>query len=189
MSKESLAKNYAKEAANNFIEKALETAYLIGFEAGVESVKIPPMIVIEDGVEYVDLGLPSGTLWSSELHFVDESQMVSYPEAQKYNIPNRNQLMEFIDNTQMMPGKTNDNIGWPCIDFIGPNGNKVKYIKTGYHERKDRRNVYFWFSNDELPKNNQALSCNAYYDKTGCKRQYYMFTGYHLPLALVKTRK
>lgn len=188
MSKESLAKNYAKEIADSLIESALETAYLEGFKAGVESVKNPPVIVVEDGVEYVDLGLPSGTLWATELQFREYNSMQSYTEARKYNIPTEEQLSEFTKNTIMLKSfKYQGNRLYDSLEFIGPNGNKVNYLTFGYKEKSSEKTLRIWSKGDENPKNNLALSLRACIEgNNSFKVKVFMFTGYHFPLALVK---
>ena len=63
MTKEELAQQYAEEKAAEMAE-LLKAAYLKGYEQG--ELKVACSISIE-GVEYFDLGLPSGTLWSKPL--------------------------------------------------------------------------------------------------------------------------
>lgn len=96
MSKESKAKEYAQSVAGSIIEKALEAAYLEGFNAGVESVENPVTTIVEDGVTYFDLGLPSGTMWSEYLWPSGEDSIRrSYFEALEYNIPNKEQVEHY----------------------------------------------------------------------------------------------
>lgn len=188
MSKESLAKDYAKEVADCLIENALEAAYLKGFEDGVESVKNPPVIVVEDDVEYVDLGLPSGTLWATELQFNKLSTMLSYTEARKYNIPTEEQLSEFIKNTMMLKSSIfQGNRLLDSIEFIGPNGNKVNYLICGSKEESNEKTLRIWSKGNEILEKNLALSFRACIDGNDFfKVKVHMFTGYHFPLALVK---
>ena len=63
------AKQYADGKALSAINAAIEEAYAEGYKAGYEDgyakrEEVNP-IVLNDGVEYVDLALPSGTKWSS----------------------------------------------------------------------------------------------------------------------------
>ena len=62
MTKEEFAQQYAEEKAAEMAE-LLKAAYLKGYEQG--ELKVACSISIE-GVEYYDLGLPSGTLGSPE---------------------------------------------------------------------------------------------------------------------------
>ena len=58
------AKEYAEEKAIKGINALVEQAYLDGYNDGLKHHENEKLALIKDGVEYVDLGLPSGTLWS-----------------------------------------------------------------------------------------------------------------------------
>lgn len=59
------SKLYAEEKALEAISTAIEQAYEAGYHDGLKHCENERLEVIKDGVEYVDLGLPSGTMWSS----------------------------------------------------------------------------------------------------------------------------
>lgn len=71
-------------------------------------------------MEYIDLGLPSGTLWAAERekgHFI-------FPEAVKAfgdGLPKLWQLCELWENCTIEGDR-----------FIGPNGNGIRFPKGGY---------------------------------------------------------
>ena len=79
MVKEELAKTYAEENCTEY-KNALQAAFEKGFEAGKQLAEKKRIVI--DGVEYVDLGLPSGTLWSARPYSAK-----SFPEANKLNLP------------------------------------------------------------------------------------------------------
>lgn len=101
-----------------------------------------PVDLIFNGHEYVDLGLPSGTLWaknalpmkyqwgstvasqSSPCQFMDDSDFTKYNENDglvflepsddaasvnmggKWHLPNRSQIEELVENTELVSSKT-----------------------------------------------------------------------------------
>ena len=61
------AKKYAEGKANKAITKAIADAYVEGYKAGYKDREEEiPMDLRDNKTEYVDLGLPSGTLWASD---------------------------------------------------------------------------------------------------------------------------
>lgn len=59
------SKLYAEGKALEAISTAIEQAYEAGYHDGLKHYENERLEAIKDGVEYVDLGLPSGTMWSS----------------------------------------------------------------------------------------------------------------------------
>lgn len=184
MSKESKAKEYAQSVADSIIEKALEAAYLEGFNAGVESVEHPVTTIVEDGVTYVDLGLPSGTMWSEYLWpRGKDSVQKSYFEALEYSIPNKEQVEELINNSRILVKSH-----WP-LDFAvitGPNGKTLHWGFNGVLEKGIYNEVAFWMCEKEIVNNN-AQYCSI--DGNGIINIRTEFTGSHMYLALVKTKE
>ena len=61
------AEKYAEGKANQAITKAIADAYVEGYKAGYKDREEEiPMDLRDNKTEYVDLGLPSGTLWASD---------------------------------------------------------------------------------------------------------------------------
>ena len=63
------AKMYAEGKALDAITSAIEEAYANGYRDGYKDCFTkadiePPIEIVEDGVEYIDLCLPSGKKWS-----------------------------------------------------------------------------------------------------------------------------
>ena len=95
------AKQYAEGKAQEAITSAVEQAYIKGYEAGYadglnRNEVTNQGIVTIGGLEYVDLNLPSGTLWSK--NYIDRPEGTSlylkYYEAAKLNIPTQSQFDE-----------------------------------------------------------------------------------------------
>lgn len=86
----------------------MEGAYLAGYSEAKG-------IHIIDNVEYIDLGLPSGTLWSSRR----SEKEYTFEEARLFNLPSVEQIEELYK--ACIPKVIDDNNFY----LIGPNGNKI----------------------------------------------------------------
>lgn len=89
-------------------------------------------IVVENDIEYVDLGLPSGTLWATK--FLNEEGMV-YCDAKSYKLPTREQYEEFRK------------LQWRIIEnkyiiITGLNGNEIRL--------PCRYSLTFWLADQEM---------------------------------------
>ena len=96
------SKEYAKSKALEAITAAIEQAYIDGYEAGFNAGASANNtdnngVVLIDGVEFVDMGLPSNTLWAKE-YLKDSKDYVlrlNYYEAEKLSIiPSEKQFDE-----------------------------------------------------------------------------------------------
>ena len=98
MNIEERAAKYAAERANKVFADALAEAYKDGYRDGYNDHKANPMVELVndyDEVEYVDLGLPSGTLWSKD-YLRKDGKIVYLPfcEAIKLMLPTEEQWKE-----------------------------------------------------------------------------------------------
>ena len=90
------AKKYAEGKVADALSQVVADAYLAGYNAGYQDGigKVAKDSVSEE-TEFVDLGLPSGTLWASDyVKDGDEVLFLPYPEALKYDIPTKEQVDE-----------------------------------------------------------------------------------------------
>lgn len=114
------AHEYAIDALCNQI-KALEDAYLAGYNEAKG-------IHIIDNVEYIDLGLPSRTLWSTKPvgwridNGEETCDLFTYGEALEYNIPTEEQISELRECSMT--------IFQNSIKILGFNGNVLEYNQT-----------------------------------------------------------
>lgn len=114
------AKAYAEEKALNTITSALEQAYRAGYVEGYKDaiVKNETRTETIDGVEFIDLGLPSGTNWSSTyLKNGKNSKLLSYDEAIKMNIPSIDQFKELLKYCTFTNNKS--------VKISAPNGKEL----------------------------------------------------------------
>lgn len=90
------AKEYAEGKVNDALTQVVADAYMSGYNAGYQDGidKVVKDSVSEE-TEFVDLGLPSGTLWASDyVKDGNEVLFLPYPEALKYDIPSEEQVNE-----------------------------------------------------------------------------------------------
>ena len=175
MTKEELAQQYAEEKAAEMAE-LLKAAYLKGYEQG--ELKVACSISIE-GVEYYDLGLPSGTLWSKPLGSYGY-KLFSYNDASRFDgLPTEAQWEE------LKKCRIYDD------DIIGCSGMRI-YIDTSRSNYLDYRGEnapegynYFWLKSEMDEKGvAKAGSFNA----NGLSIVSH-FAGYKLPIMLTKKRE
>lgn len=89
-----MAVNFAEQKTAEII-KTIKEAYLKGYEQALHDTKKSICI---DGIEYVDLGLPSGTLWSKNpLEINGAYRNVDYSEAINFPIPTKEQWKELCE--------------------------------------------------------------------------------------------
>ena len=121
-----------------FALTALAVIAIIGCSKEKEEVET------EDLSNYVDLGLPSGTLWKMTDERNDKSIFFTYTEAQeKYGnkLPTRGQCQELIDNCQWTRSSDGSNyIG------TGKNGNTIVFNANGY-KNTQREVKWKWTAN------------------------------------------
>ena len=184
------ANNYAEENVINVLKEAFAKVYADGYRDGYKDCKEEiPVDLSDDEVDYVDLGLPSGTLWSNNFKMTDgRISYLTYGEASAYDLPTEEQVKELLETCKWK--FTYINSSSRKYDCIGPNGNSIVFLSYGYKEINSRitshDTIHFWAkdSYNELDKS----SVYMYYDKRPIKEMHKMFMGYRLPVRLIKTK-
>lgn len=189
------AKEYADGKVVEALNQVVADAYLAGYNAGYQDGYNK---VVKDsgseGTEYVDLGLSSGTLWSSDYVKDDNDKAiyVAQENSADYEIPTYEQFKELMDECKW---KQMSEKNWTEGGFyywhewaicLGPNGNKITFEKTGIYETTDSltktSEIFFWLNNKEYFHNNCAnITLNSL--NIGSEN---VFSGYKLPIRLVK---
>ncbi|MCR5158828.1 MAG: hypothetical protein K6D37_06835 [Prevotella sp.] len=179
------AKEYAEGKAINALTAAIESAYAEGYNAGfndgVASKEGEKPDDLDDGVEYVDLGLPSGTKWAADYLKDKDGNKLYFPycEAAKLDIPTKEQYEELLKFVKLVYHPTKS-----IVSFLGVNGNSVNYHGSDYKEvdfwRSNDDKVLFWLGGEQ-EGNNRITADFHYKDKMGI-----MFMGCKLPVILVK---
>lgn len=114
-----IAVDYAAEKTNEVMTTAIAQAYADGYRDGYKDREEEiPVDIRDNKTEYVDLGLPSGTLWARGYEQKDGNVLyLSYDEASKYQLPTEEQWKELLEICRWEP-----HYGSHSCDCIGPNG-------------------------------------------------------------------
>jgi hypothetical protein len=181
------SKEYAEGKALNAISAAIEEAYAEGYKAGYQDGydtrdKISP-IELEYGVSYIDLGLPSGLLWS--LDYLRDKQgttlYLTYEEAAKLNIPTKEQFKELFSNCNIFKRETTKFKG---SVILGRNGNSIELQQNFMYmgNKGSLQDSYtFWLKDDE--GNNNYRYCAKKYKDSQIGLE---FMGCRMPVLLVR---
>lgn len=181
MSKEELAETFVMDKAD-CIKALIKEAFYKGYEQGVLQTSL---CVNMDGIEFVDLGLPSGTLWSScplwHCNYGYKLTLFSHVEAEKLSIPDVQQWQEllnyclFKDDMIISPNGMRIGYSW------APNGHYKMY---NLGEECQEANNMFWLKGDP---DSDFLAPTMVFDNNvnGTNKH---FSGYKLPVFLVKEK-
>ena len=192
MNKEELAAQFAEQKVEE-LTKAIKEAYLKGYEQG--SLDNSGTVSINN-VSYVDLGLPSGTLWSEyplfHLDYGYKQKRLSYVEAARLPIPTKEQWDEVCQLCRFEKEK-----------IIGPSGKRIgyKWAPGGYliHDLGEgcKKGEQMYWLKGEVDSNNEAptmiydleITGQFNFIKNHIKGSSRHFTGYKLPVFLVKNKE
>lgn len=182
--------DHMKEIIAEALAKVYADAYREGYKDSQDSL---PSAKETTDEKFIDLGLPSGTLWSRDfLLHEGETQYLPYVEAKKLNLPTEDQWYELITNCniQQVAGPQ----GYECTRIVGLNGNVLTLKGAGYkdfgtHDKEDGGYPVFWLKSTTEDNKNSAIYINhlGNTDKYAVDIQK-MFLGYHLPVRLVKSK-
>lgn len=182
------AKEYAEGKVTEALAQVVADAYMAGYNVGYQDGynKVVKDSASED-VEYVDLGLPSGTLWASDyVKEGDDVLFLPYPEALKYSIPAEEQVDELQEYCEISI-KYEDNDNYVHV-VLGPNGNSIVFKGHGYKaltELKNIKTAYFWQVYDDAEPKSVYV---PYLNGPNINAQY-LFPGYKVPIWMVKNKK
>ena len=186
------SKEYAKGKAIDAITAAIEQAYADGYNEGYSDginqlIDNPEDLI--GGVKFVDLELPSGTQWSSG-YVMDNSvypKFLSYNDAEKYNIPDRDQLQELMNECQRQY-IYDSKLKAVGLIFLAKNGKKITLRYTSSFkvklppEYKIEDSASFWVK--ENLEGVQRLCFESTYERKKYQREEFM--GKKLPLMVVR---
>ena len=134
------AENYAAEKMNELMAKAIAKAYADGYNDGYKKCSEDYDIDLYEDVDFVDLGLPSGLLWSSKYRKNEEGKplYLTYEDAAILDIPTEEQFSELLKcckwsliRGQVLRGgyAINEPVGYYCE---GSNGCRIAFDRKGY---------------------------------------------------------
>lgn len=186
------SKEYAKGKAMDAISAAIEQAYADGYNDGMQHRENEMLEAVKDGVQYVDLHLPSGKMWSST-YIIDKKykvpKVLGYIDASKLDIPSKedfDELFSYCERDYYLHTSVKG------IVFTGRNANKIviPYYKIENHETISDNlgeSFKFWLRDDEeYPAKNYAYNLTSKGIIEGRLGKIYM--GYKLPIMLVKQK-
>jgi len=190
------ANSYVEENVNNVMKEAFAKVYADGYRDGYKDREEEVSINLQDGeTEFVDLGLPSGTLWASDYEGDDDKYLyIPYGKAELLSIPTQEQWEELKDNC-----KWEFNID-SALDLcearcVGPNGNILRFESTGkknINSMSDHYEVFFWIKDCKEGNDKSAVHmCNRgkqFNIKNVVTVIKDFFSGYKLPVRLVKAK-
>ena len=194
------AGSYAAEKMNDLMAKAIAQAYADGYldgykERNSESVKFDS---IEGEICVHDLGLPSGTLWTLK-YFEDEEENINYlpyVKAAKLGLPTKEQVDELIEKCRWQGEFSSTRVTFYGANCIGATGEKISFYSYGYKENDEiigapnygGGNAYFWIYDEEDGDEKNAVRI---YDVENGKPKLEIvkiFSGYKLPILIVRKR-
>ena len=183
----SKAQNYAAEKTNEILSNAVAQAYEDGYRDGYKDREEEiPVDLRGNQTEYIDLGLPSGTLWAKDYEMENgRITHLPYCETTELNLPTEEQWKELFETCEWRNTFINGNANG--IQFIGLNGNCIKFSYERFYEGYTKNygrdyGTYFWLKDaDDAREKKAGLICK---DNTFNTARMYM--GYRLPIRLVR---
>lgn len=188
---------YAEENVINILKEAFAKVYADGYRDGYKdcqdnvSVNLPI-----SNTEYVDLGLPSGTLWSTDYER-DENEILLLPHTKASNleIPSVEQWEE-LRNTCQWEFDIDRSYDLCKAQCVGPNGNILRFDRTGKKNidtLSEIWEIFFWVKDEKEGNNRNAVHMynggkkgpGAFYKSAQTVIEDF-FSGYKLPIRLVK---
>ncbi len=183
------SKEYAEGRALSALNAAIEQAYKDGYNDGLKHLELERLEAIKEGVEYKDLKLKSGTLWSSsyvkdEIGFV---RRIPFMEASQLSLPTEEDYKElFIECKVRYITQSN----YQGVVFTGINGESV-FIEYTDDEGGQWRQGYaesfrFWLNENGEKDSEKKAAAIGLLAKGPIPHIHSMFMGLRLPIMLVK---
>ena len=187
------AVNYAAEKTNELLAKAIAQAYADGYRDGYED-RQSNFEAFTGNVnnDFINLGLPSGTKWSTKLMNTDEvPDYLPYAKAASLEIPTIEQVEELVNCCRWQAKRTRTGVTFEGAKCIGYNG-EIFIPSWGYYEG-DRLlhygfgadKIFFWIRNEEGGDEMKAVKFFNVKDEKPEMEIVKLFPGFKLPVMLV----
>jgi hypothetical protein len=175
---------YAEKNVINILKEAFSKVYADGYRDGYKDREEEFSVDLRNNqTTFVDLGLSSGTCWSSSYERIGEERIyLPYDKAKEMSIPTEEQWRELRKECRW-------SVDSDILYCIGPNGNSIHFEKTGYISIKKNKEIsnwsFFWIRNKE-ENSNECLSAKMSWHTASDERVHSIFRGYSLPIRLVR---
>lgn len=197
------ADKFAEGKANQAITKAIVDAYIEGYRAGYNDREEElPLDLRDEKTEYVDMGLPSRTLWSTDYEEEESKYLyLPYDKAKNFKLPTKAQWEELFSLCKwehiFKQGDYLSQLGnfeqiYYGVNCVGPNGQILSFKPTGHITTsflQDQRDIFFW----QEDNSNRSEKCNVHVFQeyniiSPCAKIEVAnaFVGYKLPIRLVR---
>lgn len=182
------ANNYAEENVNNVLKEAFAKVYADGYRDGYKDREEEiPVDLRDNKTEYIDLGLPSGTLWATDFEKEDgKNCYVTYDDASQLAIPTKRQWDELANRCYWKCNNMPEGIIYECV---GPNGKVLRFQNSGYIETEfdtiNSSRTYFWLNNNE--GGTSVFNTAAIWGNVN-RKNVHKYKGFKIPVRLVKTK-
>ena len=182
------ALNYAEGKANKVMTTAIAEAYAEGYRDGYKDRELEIPIDLRDNkTEYVDLGLPSGTMWAKDYNKKDGKILcLPYVKASLLNLPTNEQWEELLKLCRWDFKRDKESYAYKYY-CLGPNGNSLIFYSIPLGDfTYSQHQIQFWLQDD----NNEDEKNAVYMDwvRNPIKELRKVFLGSHLPVRLVRKK-
>ena len=181
------SKEYAEGKALEAISSAIAQAYADGYRDGLQHLENERLESLKTGVTYVDLGLTSGTLWSSQCLTKGKGiEVLPYLEAAKLNIPTVDQYEELCKECKVVPVPIIYDIeNLIGFKFTGKTGKSILISFYTNLNLNARESYYFWLK-DDAEGSDKDCACIWGKEELGLPFKHKHFMGLKFPVMLVK---
>lgn len=185
-----ISSNYAMDRSNDLFSQVVAQAYADGYRQGYKDREDEiPVDLRDKKTEFVDLGLPSGTMWAKEFEQDgNKVQYLSYCDASTLSLPTEEQWNELLSFCRWKFTKvTNYHSKYDCI---GPNGNVITFESYGFHkidEIEEEERIYFWLRDSSEEPERKLV--HMFYNRGEIKTISKSFMGFKYPVRLVQIKK
>lgn len=194
--------NYAEENVINVLKEAFAKVYADGYGDGYKAREEEiPVNLRNNKTTYVDLGLPSGTMWSTAFENDGNSIIyLPYEKAVMYDLPTIDQWKELYNKCRWDFVKNQDGELYRA-DCVGPNGQVISFCVTGIINAIMKRKLcesFFWIKEDVEGNEKKAVNICRPTAMMGGKVVYVSeqisivlqsnFSGYQLPIRQVRKK-
>lgn len=184
------ATQYAENKANEAMTKAVAQAYSDGFRDGYKDCEEEYKM---NRIKFVDLGLPSGTLWAADYEKSADGEVLylPYEQAKEMKLPTDEQWREIKECCT-----------WDCVIInekvinicVGPNKNFIAFGNTGYineHSEMTSRDWARVWSSDLSNDGYGHVSRHSYNIRNGgmVKHGHSTTYEYKIPVRLVQCKQ